>query len=823
MNNPTNKYIQLNSDQETVMSLNTGKHIVTAPPGTGKTELLAQRTINALQAENIKSMLCLTFTNRAAREMLDRIDQRPLGKNYLFVGSIHGFCSYYLHSNQLIPSQTILLDEEDSKQLMKECLTTDLPSEVDFDQLLKINAYIKRISKQISPDILMDIDSDLLGQWETVCKEYEAKKSSSLFLDFDDLLTLSYLALKTNPHQVYDWIQVDEAQDVNLFQWNIIGNLVDENSHVIYFGDYEQTIYSFLGSNNQHLKESTSSFQKHQLKINYRSSSNLVRLFIAYSQSILGENLQLIAINDSLKDITQSPMRVVEIVGTLDDELQYIAELILEQNSILPKKHAILSRSNRTSDLVADQLTQLGLIFFKISGFDIFRRAIIKDIMAFMYCLSDEYDRTSWARLLSQFSPVETIKEARRIVTELFGAGIHLRELISNPLEFSTYIQNIYTLYNTKELVIFDTETTGLDCDNDDIIQIAAVKIRGAEIVEEFDIYLLTDKYSEDAYEIHNISKAVLERSGKKRKEGLESFLEFSKDAVLLAHNADFDITILLANLSRINPDEESQYNLEYFDTLAIAKRLYPTFCSYKLSYLLQQLKVPGDNSHNAIDDVMATFNLFCRMMLDSKTVIEAQKIILSKHESILKAFRNKIGELWQNNCRFNQYLYLSDIAESYIAFREKNSISPIKEEDHNYVEKLLKHMHTAFGRKKYEQHIINSIPKYKYYREVDLATGEENIYVSTVHKAKGLEFDVVIIPEAVDDIYPNYYSDSKEKILEDARLLYVAMTRSMNKLILTHHTKKIWGTKVFQRHLSPFIAKLKNQYPINFEKSIDV
>jgi DNA helicase-2/ATP-dependent DNA helicase PcrA len=113
----------LTTDQKAIVDLSEGQHLVLAPPGTGKTELLAHRVEQALTKKiTSDKMICLTFTNRAAKGMKERIEER-YPKNNVFIGNIHQYCSIFLYKNKLISQYTSLIDEEDAVLLMEEAKT----------------------------------------------------------------------------------------------------------------------------------------------------------------------------------------------------------------------------------------------------------------------------------------------------------------------------------------------------------------------------------------------------------------------------------------------------------------------------------------------------------------------------------------------------------------------------------------------------------------------------------------------------------------------------------------------------------------------------
>ncbi len=160
-----------------------------------------------------------------------------------------------------------------------------------------------------------------------------------------------------------------------------------------------------------------------------------------------------------------------------------------------------------------------------------------------------------------------------------------------------------------KRIVVFDTETTGLDTSNDDIIQIAAIEIINGDIGASFECFFATDKELSPTQKIHNISNEKLQQKATDKKDGLNQFLTFVSDDSLLAHNTQFDYAILNSNLLRVGLKTIDQKKTPLFCTLTLTRQLYK-LPSYKLGNILKHLNIPGNNSHDALDDVKATVNL---------------------------------------------------------------------------------------------------------------------------------------------------------------------------------------------------------------------
>jgi len=170
-------------------------------------------------------------------------------------------------------------------------------------------------------------------------------------------------------------------------------------------------------------------------------------------------------------------------------------------------------------------------------------------------------------------------------------------------------IQNYYDVVTNGRIVVFDTETTGLDTENDDIIQIAAVEIIKGNPGKSFECYFATDKDLSPTQTIHNISNEHLTQKAIDKNEGLSAFLDFIADDALLAHNIRYDYSILNSNLLRVGLNMIDQEVNPLFCTLILTRQLCK-LPSYKLGNILTSLDLEGDNSHDAMDDTKATVNL---------------------------------------------------------------------------------------------------------------------------------------------------------------------------------------------------------------------
>lgn len=818
----SNKEIILSEEQKVIVELIDGQHLVLAPPGTGKTELLAQRVNLALKRGiDADQIICLTFTNRAAKGMKERIEEK-YPNNKVFIGNIHHFSSNFLFKNKLIPLFTSLLDEEDSDLLLKEAKSIEnYRDEVYHPDLLRLNTMLKQQKLNFSKEILLYPEKPILNLElaKKVCERYESLKEESTLLDFDDLLTLTYYHLTTDKNHnltKYSWIQVDEVQDLNPIQWEIIKLISSTDAHKVFFGDYEQAIFSFMGARLERLHFIEKECRVHNLQKNFRSPSYLLQIYVDYAKTHLNPKWKKDPIPEKINTPTKDALVIAEINGTNAKEASFIVEkLLLPLCTEEGKQTAILVRWNNTAELFSKTLKLKNIDHFKISGFDLFRRKLIKDIIAFLSCLENELDRVSWYRIFNIFGKIQTLKESRHFVNSLFDIGLYPADYLKNQSSTTFELENFINSFRNERIVIFDTETTGLNTKTDDIIQIAAVELVNGNIGNTFEVFIRTEKDLGESENIHHISKEYLSENGISPKEGLEKFYNFVKGDILLAHNFDYDWKMLVSNSLRNGIDVKNNKPKNKYDTLDVSRKLYPKLKSYKLADLISILNLQGVNSHNALDDVLATANLTKHLANEADKRIIPQKDFIKKNEKVLQAFYDNFNPVWSKwKNQFYQQTNFTYVIKDFLNYSIERLNYTYDPDDEYHLSKLLRHMQIKCGNKIFIDLLKYHIIDYKLYKEADLVIGDEKIIISTVHKAKGLEFENVIVPECVTDVYPSWASKKDEEIKEDARTLYVALSRAMKRLIITTHSISInqYG-KSFPRRKTYFINCIEKYF----------
>ena len=283
----------------------------------------------------------------------------------------------------------------------------------------------------------------------------------------------------------YSWIQIDEVQDLNSLQFAIIDYLA--NDTVVYLGDQQQLIYSFIGARQDlidGLKERCKN-HIHYFLINYRSPKYLLDVYNKYAiheLNISPNFLPKVAFSQAKEK------NDLLIINTQEQENQknFIAYFI--QNNPY-HKIGILVPTNKNANILSKALTERNISHFKISNKDIFDTLAVQFLFAHLSIFCFETNIIYSAKIIRQIKNYDCFR-ANNFAKELQEHNLCLDDIIS--YHNSSYIQECFK-YLSSDIVLFDTETTGLDIENDDIIQIAALKIKNGKEYQ-FNIFLETDK-----------------------------------------------------------------------------------------------------------------------------------------------------------------------------------------------------------------------------------------------------------------------------------------------------------------------------------------
>lgn len=409
----------LNPEQYEVVTRSEGPCLVLAGAGSGKTRTLIYRVAYLLEkGVPPQNILLVTFTNKAARNMQERIEILLKAKPHgLWSGTFHhtGNRSMRLFAKELGYKRDFgILDEEDSMDLLKVCIKNlkIKTNEERFPQpkvLRSIISFSVNSTKTLK-ETLERYHPYFLRFHDTIKRlqeEYDAKKKSSNNMDYDDLLT-KWLWLLRNVEKArqrfqeqFHYILVDEYQDTNALQSEIIRELSGFHRNVLVVGDDAQAIYSFRGadvSNILRFPEEYPGAKIFKLESNYRSSPEILELAndsISHNKAQFQKHLRTVNEND----VKPSLIEVKDLYG----QGNFIAQRVLElrEEGIGLNEIAVLFRAHYQAAELEMELTKRNIPYVVRGGVRFFEQAHIKDVLAYVKILINPFDEISWLRALS--------------------------------------------------------------------------------------------------------------------------------------------------------------------------------------------------------------------------------------------------------------------------------------------------------------------------------------------------------------------------------------------------------------------------------------
>ena len=854
--------------QQEAIAISGGRHLVLAPPGCGKTDILTERVVHAHNCGvDYADMLCLTFTNRAAKGMAQRIADRtgnPVPGD-LFVGNIHRFCSQLLFNNGVVNHNSAIIDEGDVENIIQEELCKRLNITSRTTELMRFQHGLQQMVLGMRGELVLHnelfhaggvaklcdvlgmpfdeehiaqiyVDIETLMQRYSVlaelpaanmmllAKAYERYKADNDLLDYDDLLVLAYQYLSEQASPLpYRWIEVDEVQDLNPLQFALVDLFAMPDATIVYLGDEQQAIFSFIGAKLETLEslKRRCGTNIHHLHTNYRSPRYLLDLQNDFAASNLGIGRNMLPTTDLNPSHAPEDLCLLN-VGDAQMESYYAARFAkrygemddCRQDAGAPSRVAILVSTNREADDIGEVMSGMGISHFKISGTDLFSLPAMRLILAHISVLTDEMVFIAWARLLWGLKVMPTYTAARNFMRDMRRVALLPTDFLLYP--GSSYLQEFVRAYDSEELVIFDTETTGLDTRTDDIIQIAAVKVRKGKVVgKPFNIILETDRNLPETVGGHPNPMLEVYRNSRRhsRAEGLRLFMDYCQGHVLVGHNVGYDYQIFLHNLRRSCPELDLEGLCpRYFDTLKYIRLVRPRLRQYKLGHLLEVLHLEGQNSHQADDDILATLSLLNFCNLNATQMLADQRLFVADHQKQVDKFHAKYADIYRHGIVSGERNLTDELQFVYTRMLAGGLIDPVDKWRH-----LLHFLDTDLIRTDLYPTLRQQLERYatdlNTLKEADLCgtSLEERYIISTVHKAKGLEFDTVIVYRAIDGVYPGNRSWTEKQIQEDARRLFVALSRSRKRLCVLYD--EYYGRS--SHALSPFLEKVKGHFTL--------
>ncbi|MDW7670340.1 MAG: 3'-5' exonuclease [Bacillota bacterium] len=825
---------ELNTKQNQVVQELDQNILLLAPAGTGKTNTIACRVagIIAQNRSGAGEILCLTFTNRACKEMKERIVE-IVGRDGLdvTVRTFHSFCYDVIKEEAKtqtdISQDFVIFDEEDTRELIRELIQESRNARALQNCISCVKRERMAGGSADDRQIIENMASNKLEELKKICIDEKYQFNQELYdqfiehghklirrydhllrerggLDFDDLLInagsmFEEAAVAQRWAGRYRYIHIDEVQDTSEIEYDMIEKIFS-NSQILMCGDYFQTIYEWRGSKPKSVFDAFS-HKYHPLNVifneNYRSTGTLLKASHAYLVNAFGTNDVAMFHNQSVQLHSEEEGEKISLKGTkkMEDEAGWIFDSIRRLDPVRRTRAAVLTRNNQANASISGYIQQLNealpeeerLEFMLVDDYKFFRRQEIKDLLAYVKLVTNRYDNTSLVRVLKRFTAGIGDKTIERFssskVTKL---GVRLTDF----LDVKTHqLGEPYGLLLKKldegNVVIFDVESTGTDTTKDEIIQLAAVRTdhEGKEI-ERFERFLKPAGKVGLSENVHGFSDAYLLEHGEDSQKVLADFVAFIDGAHIVGHNVQFDLQLLWSQMDRL--ELKVPKDVSYDDTLDMARRFYPQLNSYKLTDLSDEFQTGTQSDHNAMNDVRATRDILLKMVKEK--VQPGREFRMQCYADYLERFSGicaTIKDLRERALAVRPHELLEHIVEisdiNNIYQKEEGRLENIRE-----FCQLVQHLDDPSLSHRDALHELLRITALSNIELDRLVDNTTRIPIITVHQAKGAEFDVVFVAGLQEGTFPNTFAIRSNQFDEEMRLFYVAMTRAKSKLFLS-------------------------------------
>lgn len=402
----------LNDKQLEAVTLPKQSALILAGAGSGKTRVLTTRIAWLIQTGQVSphGILAVTFTNKAAKEMLTRLtSMMPINTRGMWAGTFHGLCNRLLRAHYReaqLPSTFQILDTSDQLSAIKRIMKLMQVDDEKFPPK-QVMGYINACKEEGLRAHAVDAYDTHSQKMRDIFEAYDQQCQREGVVDFAELLLRTYellgreAAIREHYRSRFQYILVDEFQDTNKLQYQWLKLLAGDHSAVFAVGDDDQSIYAFRGARVGNMRDFERDFAVEnivKLEQNYRSHSHILdaaNAIISHNRNRLGKNLWTAAGQGE-------PIRVYQAYNDMD-EAQYIVDEIqsLHREGLALADCALLYRSNAQSRVLEHALFTAGLAYRVYGGLRFFERAEIKHAMAYMRLIANPEDDTALLRVIN--------------------------------------------------------------------------------------------------------------------------------------------------------------------------------------------------------------------------------------------------------------------------------------------------------------------------------------------------------------------------------------------------------------------------------------
>lgn len=440
-------YDTLNKPQKEAVFHTEGPLLILAGAGSGKTRVLTHRIAYLIEEKGVNpwNILAITFTNKAAEEMRQRVDSLVgIGAESIWVSTFHSMCVRILrrYIDRLgYDNRFTIYDTDDQKTLMKEvCRKTDIDTK-RFKERMLLSVISSAKNEMILPEEFeLNAGGDFVQlKIAKVYKEYEAQMRANNALDFDDLLVKTVQLLETQPdvrenyQERFRYIMVDEYQDTNTVQFRLVSLLAGKYRNLCVVGDDDQSIYKFRGANIRNIlgfEKEFSDAKVIKLEQNYRSVGNVLEVANSVIRNNKGRKEKTLWTDNEKGE----KIRLRQF-DTAYDEAQFIAEDIKDETAqgANYSDHAVLYRTNAQSRLLEEKFVAMNIPYKIVGGINFYSRREIKDVLSYLKTIDNGKDDLAVRRIINVPKRGIGLTTINRIQESAAARGIGFYDALSAP------------------------------------------------------------------------------------------------------------------------------------------------------------------------------------------------------------------------------------------------------------------------------------------------------------------------------------------------------------------------------------------------------
>ena len=740
-----------------------GPVLLLAGAGSGKTRVITHRIAYLIQQRNVSpdSILAVTFTNKAAKEMAERVE-KILGHSSLSqptLATFHSFCVRVLRrdiealrtNGKGLTRTFAIYDETDQQAVVKSALKR---LAID-DKQLKPRVALGRISwaknHMIDPqEYFLASSNPMEEKIAHIFEIYRKELFKANALDFDDLLLETVRLLKTDSavrdryNRRYKYLMIDEYQDTNRPQYELM-KLLGTHGNVCVVGDEDQSIYSWRGADIKNILEFEKDFPSAQtirLEQNYRSTQVILEgasAVVAQNLQRKGKNLWTSREGGSLIGYYEAPDGENEALFIADRIQRYIREA--GQSEDLPRC-AVLYRTNSQSRLVEEALRRYGIQYHMVGGFSFYDRAEVKDILSYMKCVQNPHDSVALARVIN--SPARGIGKTTMETLErmALSTGTSTWDAIAASIRDRLLPARALSALESFRRLIEDARAMlGPDFAN---------KLSG-------DVGVIPGENSADILN-----------------DAADSDTGFDPDAFATESVTDFPA----------EPEEDTGADTSFDTSFNFGFDFGP---SEEISTLAPENAEDTDQAHG-ID--VSSFNPFAPVPLKSSALSRREQArqdaadasAVPDHGATESSAANPFRKPGDPATLPELIRFLNE-RSGYIRALEEEATP----ESFSRIENLKELANAAQDATSRGETLADFLDHAALVSDADSYSSEARVTLMTLHAAKGLEFPLVFLAGMEEGLFPHSRTLTDPTGLEEERrLCYVGMTRAMDTLLLT-------------------------------------